>query len=219
MFLIYDFLNDLKRNNNREWFNDHKDRYLEAKQRFEVFVSSLLLTMQELDPGLRGQTAKDAIFRIYRDVRFSADKSPYKTHFGAYMVIGGKKSGRGGYYIHLDPDGSFLAGGIHQPSTDILKRVRQEIYNFPEEFLKIIQDPIFQKDFKLMEEGKLTRAPKGFPDDFELIEMLKYKHYIASRDFPADWLFDEKAVSRITEEFGHLVNFNRFLNQAIDTTH
>ena len=213
---IIKFLSDLEKNNSREWFETHKSRYLTAKKDFEQLIGRVLAGLQEFDAGLRGVTPKDAIFRIYRDVRFSHDKSPYKTNMGAYMVAGGKKSGRGGYYLHLDPAGCFMAGGIYEPHPDYLKKIRREIYHFPEEFLEIINRPELSRHFSLYDKNLLKRPPQGFEADFAHMDLLKYKHYVLMSDIDLKWLYDSDVERRIVERFRITHPLNEFLNRAID---
>lgn len=124
------FLKALKKNNNRDWFNDHKSEYENAKDNVLGFIQELVVAFSTFDSSLRGLEAKDCLFRIYRDTRFSKDKTPYKTNLGASINAGGKKSMGPGYYVHLEPGGSFIAGGIWMPPADEVKKIRQEIdYN------------------------------------------------------------------------------------------
>jgi uncharacterized protein (TIGR02453 family) len=213
---IVQFLIDLKSHNEREWFEANKPRYQKSKQLFDDFVEQIILNLQKDVAEIKGLEAKDCVYRIYRDVRFSTDKSPYKTHFGAYIVGGGRKSGRSGFYIHIDPDGSFLGGGVYQPENNKLKMIRQEIYNFPEEFLSVINTPDFKNSFELYDKDKLKRPPKGFDDSFEHIDLLKYKHYIASKDVPDHWIKSGDLVKNVVGEFRKLIDLNNFLNQAME---
>ena len=144
MKAIFDFLRKLRDNNDREWFNAHKPEYLELKDRFEKWVSELIERTADFDEEVRGLAAKDCVYRIYRDTRFSPDKTPYKTHFGAYIASpGGRNSNRAGYYVHLEPDGSLLGGGLYCPDPALLKRLRQDIYDNIEEFTSILQEKAF----------------------------------------------------------------------------
>lgn len=215
MKTILNFLRELQENNTREWFNDHKSIYLETKARFNEFVEEQIMKLEVLDPEFQGVTVKNSVYRIYRDVRFSSDKSPYKTHFGAFMAAGGRKNGMGGYYIHLDATQSFLGGGIYQPEPDKLKKIRKEIFDFPEDIKKILENPGFKNHFRLYEKDKLKRPPKGYSDDFELIETLKLKHFIASYEFSDDSVSNADFSQTVTEQFKALVPLNTFLNRAL----
>jgi len=174
---VFDFLKELEQNNEREWFNKNKHLYTNAYQEMLQFIDSLIQKMAEFDPNLKGLEAKKSIFRIYRDVRFSHDKSPFKLNFGGFMVKGGRTSGKAGYYLHIENNNSFIAGGIYMPPAPFLKSVRQEIYYHADEFKSIIQNEECVKYFKEISGEKLVRPPKGFPPDFPDIELLKYKSY------------------------------------------
>ncbi len=213
--LIFDFLNQLKENNTREWFTEHKPEYLMAKEAFETTVTQFITIVKEIDPSVGDQVAKDCIFRIYKDTRFSKDKTPYKTNMGAFVAKGGRKSTLAGYYLHLEPNASMIAGGIYCPQSDVLKAVRKEIYHFPEEFKKILFNTEFKEVFPQMYEDKLKMAPKGFPKDFEDIELLKYKSYTVLHS-PADAeLVAEDAESHIKRVVKVLEPFNSFINRGI----
>jgi len=214
---IIDFLSELTINNNRDWFNANKPKYLEVRELFENFVDEIILNLQENDPSLKGLTAKKSVFRIYRDVRFSGDKSPYKTNFGAYMVGGGRKSGRSGFYIHLDPAESFIGGGLYQPEPQRLKAIRQEIFGYPDEFLAVLQKPEFSDSYNLYEKDKLKRPPKGYPADFEHVDLLKYKHYIASKIIPDEWIGKDNLLEKIVKEFRILCPLSEYLNRAMES--
>ena len=143
------FLRQLSKNNNREWFNTNKHQYEAAKNDYEQFVDRLIPAIEKFDKSVRGLKAKDCSFRIYRDVRFSKNKAPYKTNFGAYIIAGGKKSMKPGYYFHVQPGGeSFVAGGAYMPSSEVLAAIRQEIdYNL-KEFEGILKSKTFSKIFQ-----------------------------------------------------------------------
>lgn len=196
------FVRELKENNNREWFAENRPRYEGARQDYLDLISSLLKGMESFEPVAEGQQAKDTLFRIYRDVRFSPNKNPYKDHFGAYIAKGGRKSFYPGYYLHLSPkDGSFLAGGLWYLPAAELKAVRQEIdYNY-EELLAILHHPAFIQYFgKLSEGDKLSRPPKGYDSENPAIELLKHKQWTASfpipdRDLTHNRLYDQILVA------------------------
>jgi len=171
------FLKLLVVNNNREWFNDNKDLYLEAKVLFEEFVQAQINEIAKFDKQVSNLEVKDASFRIYRDVRFSKDKTPYKIHFSAYMANGGRKSPYAGYYTHIEPDANLIAGGLHHPHMDILKLIRTNIYENPKVFRKIIENQEFKKYFPKMYGERLKTAPKGFAKDFSDIDLIQPKSY------------------------------------------
>ena len=176
--ILFDFLKELKDNNNREWFQLNKDRYNEARLAFESFINELIPQIRAFDPLVDMITAKDCVFRIYRDVRFSKDKAPYKTNMGAYIARGGKGSQMAGYYVHFEPGASMLAGGLYMPQAEILKKVREEIFYQADDFKKIIYNKDFVKFFgEIDDPGKLKNPPKGYSKEFPDIELLKYRSY------------------------------------------
>ena len=213
---ILKFLQILKKNNNREWFLQNKEFFQSTKNNFVDIVETLIAGIAKHDKGIAGLQAKDSIFRIYRDIRFSKDKTPYKTNFGANMTPGDKKSGKAGYYIHIEPDrGSFLAGGIYMPPSEQLKAVRQEIdYNI-DEFKKIIQDKSFVLCFGSVTGEKLKKAPQGYPPDHPNIELLKFKSYIVMHKVKDTQLLDEGFIKYAVDVFGAMQPFNWFLNRAV----
>jgi len=185
------FLSALKLNNHREWFQLHKDEYLKVRKNFEEFAEELLEKIKSFDESLCNIEIKQCLFRIYRDVRFSPNKEPYKTHFGVYFgKNGGKNSNFAGYYFHLDPEESFFGGGIYMPLPEYLKAIRKEIYYQIDEFKTIINAPAFKKYYQGIEEiEKLKKAPADFPKDFPDIELLKNKHFFSSHYYnPQDAL-------------------------------
>lgn len=176
------FLKELGQNNNKEWFTENKPRYEEAKAEFEVFITQLFAEISAFDPSISHHKAKDCIFRIYRDVRFSKDKSPYKAHFGAHITSAAKKSDihtRSGYYIHIEPGASMLAGGAYMPQGDWLKNIRQEIDYNGQDLLNIINSKGFKYTFGQLEGDKLVRVPKGYTEENPNIELLKMKGFLA----------------------------------------
>jgi uncharacterized protein (TIGR02453 family) len=195
--IVLEFLKELKVNNNREWFQANKKRYDQARQVFESFINDLIPRIRTLDPLVDMITAKDCVFRIYRDVRFSSDKSPYKPNMGAYIAKGGKNSTMAGYYVHFEPGASFLAGGLYMPPPETLKKIREEIYYQADEFKKIV----FNKDFvdcfgKIDDPGKMKNPPKGFNKEFPDIDLLKFRSYAVMHNVP-----DEKVLAENYEDY------------------
>lgn len=213
---LFQFLSDLKANNSKEWFNANKPTFEKVNKEFKDLTNKLIVSIGEFDNEIARLTPKDCIFRIYRDVRFSHDKSPFKPNFGAFLVPGGKKNPRAGYYLHLENDASFLAGGIYMPPADVLKKVRQEIFYNSAEFLEIIQNKNFVKYFKEIEGEKLVKAPKDFPKDFKHIDLLKFKSYIVVHNIPNQNLFETNMFKKSIEIFKEMKNLNSFLNKAMD---
>ncbi len=213
---IFTFLEDLKNNNHRQWFETNKMLYLEVKKQFDHFVEQLLLHMSIFDNDLAYLTVKDCTYRIYRDIRFSADKSPYKTNMGAYMVKGGKKSELAGYYFHVEPGNCMIAGGIWMPSPHILKKLRWGIYENIEELLSIIENPDFKKFFpQFDDDAVLSRPPRDFPSDFPYIHLLKYKSYTVSHMLSDEWVLSPDILQKTIEIFKILQPLNRFFNSLL----
>ncbi|MBI9067169.1 MAG: DUF2461 domain-containing protein [Salinivirgaceae bacterium] len=215
---VIPFLTDLSNNNNKDWFTANKSRYQEAHKDFTDFIDQLIAKIAETDPLLQGTTAKDCVFRIYRDVRFSKDKTPYKTHFGAHIAVGGRKSKRAGFYLHIDPSGnSFTGGGIHMPEAPILKAIRNEFFQVPEELIEILNNQEYKKYHNgLWEENKLKTAPKGFPKDFEHIDLLRYKSYIAIHNLKINDISAADFISKLIHIHKAMYPLNRLLNTIIE---
>ena len=212
---ILPFLRELEKNNNREWFNANKDKYLQAKAEFDEFIDSLIAELQLIDPRVAGATAKNTVFRIYKDIRFSKDKTPYKTQMGAYIIGGGRKAQMPGYYLHIQAGESFLAGGMYKPEAEHIKAIRKEIVNFPEDITAIIENPEFKKNYSLYDKDKLKRPPQGYSADDEMIELLKNKHFIASKNIPEEWIDSEDLKPNIIKVCKDLLPLNNFLYRAI----
>jgi uncharacterized protein (TIGR02453 family) len=213
------FLTALKQNNNREWFQEHKQEYVKIRKNFEEFAGSLLENLKSFDVSLQSIEIKQCLFRIYRDVRFSPNKEPYKTHFGVYFAKnGGKNSDLAGYYFHLDPDESFFGGGIYMPIPEYLKSVRKEIFYQIDEFKTIINTPSFTKYYNGIEEiEKLKNPPTDFPKDFPDIELLKNKHYFSSHYFNPQEVLKEDFMNYITDGLKAVKPLVDFINFTIET--
>lgn len=215
----FTFLKELKNNNNREWFLENKPRYETAKKEFEVFIDALIIEISKFDPSIGHHTGKDCIFRIYRDVRFSKDKSPYKTHLGAHITAAAKRSeihSRAGYYIHIGPGESMLAGGAYMPQGPWLKAIRKEIDYNADDLKKILNGVAFKKYFGEMEGEKLKKAPQGFTPDHPEIELLKYKSFLGSHKVNDSEVNADGFLKHATEVFKALFPFDQFLNKAMD---
>lgn len=215
---ILDFLSQLNDNNNREWFAENRNTYESTKADFEKISNSLILEISKFDEEIKHVAAKDCVFRIYRDTRFSHDKTPYKTHYGVFIAAGGgRKSVRGGYYLHLEPGKSFVAVGVWCPPPEVLKALRQSVYENIDEFREIRLQTEFSKYFSdFYQEDKLKTAPKGFPKDFPEIELLKLKHYMVEYKLSDQILSDEDFVSEVAEIFKAAHPLNVFLNYTVD---
>src|SRR5688572_16924641 len=198
---ILKFLKDLSKHNDRDWFEKHKPRYLEAKQTFEDLVGSILQVAVKFDDGLAGLNPKKLPFRIYRDVRFSKDKRPYKTNMGAGFSPNGKLVQEPGYYLHIEPGNkSFVAGGIYMPDASNLSKIRQEIDYNSAALKKIVNNKKFKTLYKEFDDfDKLKTMPKGYPKDHPEIELLKLKSYIVSKNFTDKQVTDKKFIKLVSE--------------------
>ena len=216
---ILSFLGSLAGNNNRGWFNDNKNVYQDALDRFRGFIHDVLNGITQLDPSLADLDAKDTIFRIYKDVRFSKDKLPYKTHFGAWMTKGGRKSTDAGYYFHLEPGNCFMGAGVYMPPKEQLQLIRQEIVFNPSSYLDLIGDLILKQGYERGgSEDKLKKGPAGFPIDFEYMEEIKYKHYIYSKYYKDTDVLKENFIESLVADFGGLIPYVNYLNNAMSFT-
>lgn len=211
----FDFILDLEFNNNRNWFQKNEEQYKLAKADFENFTSALILGLQSIDPEIGILNAKDCTFRIYRDLRFSHNKEPYKNNMGAYIVKGGKKSPFAGYYVHLEPGASFISGGIHSPEPEALYAIRQAIFENVDEFKQILNKPEFKNLFTGLYGDKLKTAPKGFPKDFADIDLLKHKHYSPFHPLDDEFWYSNNPAEKVIEAFAILKEFNDFMNTVI----
>ena len=215
--IILDFLTQLKLNNNREWFQENKKWYDATKKEVENFVTEMIATVSAIDASVQTPAMKDCVFRIFRDVRFGADKSPYKTNFGAFIARGGRKSSFPGYYFHFEPGECMLAGGVYMPEPETLKMLRNEVYYQSSELKGILEKPSFKKYFpQLGDFDKMKKAPKDYPADFPDIDLLKYRSYIVSQNIPdAVVLSSENYTKQVMDMIKELQPFMAFLNRAI----
>jgi uncharacterized protein (TIGR02453 family) len=214
------FLKELKKNNNKPWFDLNRKKYEAAKADFAEFIQQVIDLHSKKDPSIKNLQAKDCMFRINRDVRFSKDKSPYKTNFGASINKNGRKAMHtAGYYFHLEPGNSFTGGGIYMPMPDELKKVRQEIdYNFAE-FKKIIRAKKFTSfygDLDRSTEFSLSRVPKGYDPDNPAADYLKLKSYIAMTSLNDSDLTAKNLVRKTTASFEALLPLINFINKSFE---
>jgi uncharacterized protein (TIGR02453 family) len=211
------FLQELDHNNNKVWFDENRKLYEVAKQDFELFISEVLLSNINLIPELEGRKAKDCIFRIFKDVRFSKEKIPYKNNFGAGFGKGDKKAHNAGFYVHLQPGNkSFVAGGIWMPEAADLKAIRQEIdYGFAD-FMAIVEKPSFQKMFGGLDPSqKLKKCPKDYAEDNPALEFLKLKSFTVGTPLTDKEMLSKTAVAHIATIVKEMKPFVDFLNKAI----
>ena len=214
---ILKFLKDLARHNDRDWFEKNRPRYLEAKQGFEEVVADVLREIAKFDSKLEGLDPKKLPFRIFRDVRFSKDKRPYKIHMGAGFSPNGKLVQEPGYYLHLQPGNkSFVAGGIYEPDAANLSRIRQEIDYNPEGLKRILTEKSFKKLFDGFDDyDSLKTAPKGYPKDHPNIEWLKHKSLIVSAALTDSEVTDKKFVSKVVNVCRTIKPLNDYIRDAL----
>ncbi|MCX6271286.1 MAG: DUF2461 domain-containing protein [Bacteroidetes bacterium] len=216
---IIKFLTELGKNNNREWFDANRDRYLQCKKTFEDLCDLVIAGIQQSDPTLGPLKAKDCTFRIFRDTRFSNDKTPYKLNMGCYLARGGRKSIYAGYYLHLEPGGkSFAGGGLYMPPAENLKLVRQEIFYNVEEFKKILKAKDFVKTFTSLDlmGDELKKAPQGFPPEWPDINLLKFKHFVVGKYYSDEELNNDKLKDLYISNFKAMQPMVAFINRALE---
>jgi uncharacterized protein (TIGR02453 family) len=207
----FDFLNQLKINNNREWFHANKKEYDGVKASFEESIQELINSIGTFE-NLSGVKIKDCNYRIARDVRFSANKDPYKTWLSASFSEGGRKSGKMDYYLHIENDGSFLGGGMYSPTPEQLAAFRQEIDFSPESLKGIIFDPLFVKTFGTPEGEKVKTSPKGYDKNHPEIELLKWKQMFFWKKFTNEEVLSPNFVEQVTETCKILKPYLDYLN-------
>lgn len=214
---ILKFLKDLARHNDREWFEKNKSRYLEAKAGFEQVVDAVLKELLKFDPALHGLDPKKLPFRIYRDVRFSKDKRPYKTNMGAGFSPNGRLVQEPGYYLHIEPsDKSFIAGGIYMPDAANLARIRQEIDYNPDGLKKIVSGRKFKNAFGDFDDfDKLKTMPKGYAKDHPQMQWLKLKSFIVTMPLTDKQIIDRKFVGIISSACRQIKPLNDYLREAL----
>lgn len=214
--VIFRFLKDVAANNNREWFKSHKDEYDAAREVFNELLAASIARISLFDKSVKHLQPADCTYRIYRDTRFSNDKTPYKTHIGGYINAKGKKSYHCGYYIHIEPHNCMLAGGSICLPTKVLTAIRRSIYDNIEEYRAIVENPAFKHYYPVVGEDFLKTAPKGFPKDFPYIDYLKPKEYTCAYMVKDDFFLNGNLLDDIAGAFERFKPFADFLNEAID---
>lgn len=210
------FMANIAENNNKPWFDEHRDEYLAVKTDFEQLVAEVLGLLANTDPVFKEVMAKDCIMRIFRDVRFSKDKTPYKTNLGAGFSKGGRKFEGAGYYLHIQPGGqSFAGGGIWMPEAPVLKKIRQEIdYNYPE-LESIVSKPEFKQLFSGIEGEELKKIPQGYTEDNPALAYLKKKSFTVSAPIKDNELTQKGLAKHIAATFAAMKPLVDFLNKAV----
>ena len=224
---IIQFLKDVSANNNREWFNAHKSEYLDVKANFEEGIARAIPQLARIDPDVAHITVKDSTYRFYRDTRFSADKSPYKNHLGAYVAAHGKKSHHGGFYIHLEPDHCLLACNDYCLPSDVLTSCRNEIMGNIDAWLDCVANKRFINYFGRPGEGSwnapkgfgldlLKTCPSGFPRDYEHIEYLRMKDYCCWKAVPDTFFEGDRWLEEMLKVFEVAKPMMDFINAVVD---
>lgn len=212
------FLDDLKANNNRDWFLENKKRYEAFKKDYQLLVADLLDAMKPLDPSLEMLEVKNCTFRINRDIRFSKDKTPYKSHLGIWLSSGAKGLNRSGYYIHLENGSSFIAGGLYCPEAEDLKKMRKEIAYFHEDLEAILNEKEFKKefnDFDRDEKNTLKNPPRGYEKEHPAIDLLKLKSFESSQKIDFSTAGTKDFVATVSNKLILLKPLNDFINRAL----
>jgi uncharacterized protein (TIGR02453 family) len=212
------FLTNLKKNNNKPWFESHKPIYLQARQDMEDFVQKLIDGLGRSDKGIAALKAKECVFRIYRDVRFSKDKTPYKISISAAFNGRGKNAPGAGYYLHCEPGNNMVGGGMWMPTPEELAKIRQEIdYNF-DEWKKMIGKPAFKRLFPdgVGGEDSLSRPPKGYEAGNPAIEYLKMKSFVVTRTLTDAQMVSKQLLGEVLKTFDAMKEFIAFLNRAVE---
>lgn len=215
---VINFLNTLKHNNNRVWFEEHKREYKEAQSIFNTFVEKLISAISEFDPTVKEQTVKSCTYRIYRDTRFSKDKTPYKTHMGAFISPQGKNGGYSGYYFHIEAEGAdyigshILSTGIYMPEPIVLKSIKEEIFLNGQDFESLLESA---KGFSLDRSNMLKRVPNGYAADSVYSEYLKYKDFFLVKRVDDKYIEDNKLLENVVADFEKTYSFNLWVNKAV----
>lgn len=204
-------------NNNREWFAENKERYETAKADVLSFIDQLIPQLASIDPAFSLETpSKRCLLRIYRDVRFSKNKDPYKNNYGIFFAVRGKGVNEPGYYLHIQPGACFFAAGLWMPEAGVLKKIREEIDYNTTEFSDIIEAANFKDTFQLSQEDKLKKAPKGYEPEHPQIELLKLKSFIATFPIKDEEFLKPGIVDKLKKAFQNVYPFVVFLRNAVD---
>lgn len=209
------FLNELKTNNSKEWFDANRKTYETCRKTFLALTQEIINGISKFDPELTNVEAKSCVFRINRDIRFSKDKTPYKTNFGALMGAQGKKSEGTGYYIHLAHDYNFAGGGIYMPQPAVLAAIRQEIDYNPDALKKLIESKDFKETFGSIQGDALKTAPKGYPKDHPNIELLRLKSFYVLKEYSDKEVTTEGFLEEALSTYKKAYDFNQYLKVAI----
>lgn len=209
------FLQDLKRNNNREWFTENKKRFQFENDQFISFAEDILQEMNKSD-NIETPTGKKSVFRIYRDIRFSKNKTPYKTHFSGSFKRATEEL-RGGYYFHIEPGNSFIGGGFWGPNPKDLLRIRKEIQTDASELKEIINAKQFVSTFGQLDGEKVKTVPRGFDKNHPDLELLRFKQFIISKKISDKEILHENFSSKVSETFKAMRPFFNYMSSVLTT--
>lgn len=213
---ILQFLSELEANNQRDWFEANRSRYEKTRDDFFSLTTALIQEIRKFDTEVPDLKPKDCMFRIFRDVRFSNDKRPFKTNYGSYISRGGRKAGFAGYYLHLQPGGSFIAGGNYMPPPEHLHAIRQEIYYHPEEYQELLNGEPLKTIFDQYYFDALKTAPKGYPKEWEHIGLIRNRSFGFGHQLTDKDVLSPDFPETCVRFFKVIFPMNRFLNRAVD---
>jgi uncharacterized protein (TIGR02453 family) len=213
---ILQFLKELDANNQRDWFEANRGRYERTRDMFLDLTKWLISEIRKFDAEVPLLQPKDCMFRIFRDVRFSNDKRPFKSNYGSYIARGGRKSGFAGYYLHLQPGEYFVSGGAYMPPPEHLQAIRQEIYYHPEGYLDLLTSEPFKSTFDRHYFDSLKTAPKGYPRDWEYVDLIKNRSYAFGHQLKEEEVISADFPEKCVQFFKIIGPMNHFLNRAID---
>lgn len=212
---LFSFLQKIKKNNNRDWFNANKNEYQSVQQNLISFVDGVITEMNKVD-NIETPSGKKSLYRIYRDTRFSKDKTPYKTHFGAVLSRATNQL-RGGYYMHFEVGHSFVGGGFWQPNSDDLKRIRKAIASDPDELRSIISSKEFISTFGELMGDQVKTAPQGYKKDDPAIDLLRYKQFLISKEFTDAEVLAPDYEKKVVDTFKAMRPFFDYMSYILTT--
>lgn len=211
-----DFLIEVGENNNRPWFQQNKERYAAALENYKQFIQGVIAGISEFDSTINSVDPNQCIYRIYRDVRFSPDKSPYKRHLGAYITPQGKNSPLAGYYVHIEPFNSMISGGIYLAPTKTMQSIRKDISYYQDDFLKIVESPTFSKNFTIIGPDSLKKLPRGFEAGSKVDSYLMMRHISPAKFFTNDEVLKPDFFAQTLEMCKAMYPLIQFINRAIN---
>lgn len=212
---LLQFLTELSQNNHKEWFETNRTRYQDLREQFTATMTDLHAELLKFDDNMQKVNPKGSLFRINRDIRFSKDKTPYKIHFSSYFAEGGTQSELAGYYVHIQPNNSFVGGGMYAPQPADIKKIRQEIDYNSEEFLQIISQADFKEYFQVLQGEKLKNVPKEYDKEHPLGEYLKMKGFFVATNLDDKLVCSQDFIPQVSKIFKAMHPLNTFLNRSV----